>query len=161
VAAVFAGVPDVVATLGAQRHPVGGDQGAIQDQIRRLLLARGVQRVVQVRCGRGQHIDALMQVAVGSRQRHPMIDRELRKAGRVPKPAQHQHRLFPSGQNAPAASGAAPPPLGSQQSGEVGHHRSSNGQGGTIGDHVEPSGQDLIFANPVLPGAPRPSVINY
>ena len=49
---------------------------------------------MQPRCGRGEHVDALVQVAIGGGQADLVVRGELSDAGGVAEPAQHQNRLL-------------------------------------------------------------------
>jgi hypothetical protein len=75
--------------------------------------------------------------------------------GAVAEPAQAQHSLPEAGQRPAPARGAAPPPFLGQQRRDELHQFSGDVKRGTIGDHVEPSGQKMIFGETSSTGAPR------
>ena len=57
-----------------------------------------------------------------------------------------------AGQRPAAPRGAAPAPLGQQQPGDELGQFPRDVERGTIGDHVEPSGEDDLVVRPLLPG---------
>lgn len=90
---VLARIPGVVALLRPFGQPVGGNQGAVQGEVGQVVLLRGGQALVQVRGVGGQHIDALVQVLVGSGLGQIMIGGQCCYAGVAAIPAQYQFRL--------------------------------------------------------------------
>lgn len=92
--AVPARVPGVVSRLGVlSSAPVGGDQGAVQRHERPGLGQRPPEDLDEVGCVVGDHVDALMEVAVGGRDRDAGVVGQQPQVGGVLEPAQHHHRL--------------------------------------------------------------------
>ena len=104
-----------------------------------------LQRLAQVRGLGREHLDDLVQVPVGGGPGDAVITGQRARAGAVAEPAQRQHRLPKAGQRPAARRCAAAPPLSGQQlRGEL-HQFPGDVKRGTMPDHVEPSGQKMIF----------------
>jgi hypothetical protein len=74
--------------------------------------AGGQQRAAQPGRRRGQHVDALVQIAVGRRGADPVVGGQLGQPGAIEKPTQQQHRLPIAAQRPPPATGTAATALG-------------------------------------------------
>src|SRR3954471_1996462 len=105
----------------------------------------------------GQDGDDLVEVAVTSGAGDSVIAGQRGDIDVLAEPAQTQYRLVEAGQRPAGPAGAASAAFGVQQSAQVLGQIAGHVEYGTIADHGELPGPDLIFANPVLPGAPRPS----
>jgi Prokaryotic E2 family E len=160
---VGAGGGDVVhgAGLGMgdpQREPVRGEDGLDVAAVT-VRLAGGesgvfgpFQRFAQVRGLAGEDLDDLVQVPVGGGPRDAVIAGQGVRAGAVAEPAQHQHGLPEAGQRpAPRGCAAAAPLSGQQIRGEL-HQFPGDVERGTIGDHVEPSGEEDLVVRPLVVG---------
>ncbi len=141
----FAGVPgvdgfalDADGLLGAA---VGGDQGAVQDHIGRIVGLGAVQSLLQVRGLSCEDVDPFGGVAVGRGAGDAVIAAELGDVAFAPEPPQHQDRLPERGQGAAPFGGAEPAALVVQQSGNVVNERAGDVERGTMSNHVEPSGR--------------------
>jgi hypothetical protein len=77
--------------------------------------------------------------------------------GVLAKPPRAEYGVPEAGQRPGAGAGAAVTALGVQQSGEIEGQLAGDVECGTMSDHGSLWCSDLIFANPVLPGASRPS----
>jgi hypothetical protein len=102
--AVFPGVPrvdrlalDAGGRLGAA---VGADQLAVDHDVRPALLGHLLQCLVQVGSSFGEHLDALIAVAVGRRARHPEPGTDDLDIALGAQPHQHKQRLAEAGQQA-------------------------------------------------------------
>jgi hypothetical protein len=96
----------------------------------------GQQRPAQPRRGRGQDVDALVQVPVGHRAADPVVGGQLSQPGAVEKPAQHQHRLPVAAQRPPPAAGASTPPLSGQQARHEVHGLLGDRKHGGVADRI-------------------------
>jgi hypothetical protein len=83
--------------------------------------AGGQQRAAQPGCGRGQGVDALVQVPVGRRAADGVVGGQLGQPGAVEKSAQDQHRLPVTAQRPAPTPRASATALGGQQAGHEGH----------------------------------------
>ena len=72
----------------------------------------GLEHLVQVRCPGGEHVDAVVQVAVAGGHRDGEVAGEDLHVGVVAEPAQHQQRLVAGGGGAGAEAGAPAATLG-------------------------------------------------
>ncbi len=163
--AVFSGVPQMdrgaLGADGGVGDAVGGDQGAVDDDVGSARGEAFTQHVGKFRRLGGEHVDAFVEVPVAGGDRDAGIACQGRDRCALPEPAQYQHRVRERGQCASAAAGTSFAAVDLQQLRQILAERSGNVERGRIGDHVGPSGSDSIFANPVLPGALRPFVIRY
>jgi hypothetical protein len=119
VAVVLAAPPQVHPARRARGgDPVGGDQGAVEDDVG---VAGGLgsqQRPAQRRLARGEHVDGLVAVGVGGGRGDGVVAGQLGHAGVVEQPAQRQHRLLAGGQRSGALPGAPAYPLAVEQLGQ-------------------------------------------
>src|SRR3712207_2961275 len=91
---LLAGETQVVAGIGILGPaPVGADEGAVEDDMGPAGGLAGLEHRVQVRGGRGEHVDALVQIPAAGCGGHPGIAGQGGHAGVLPEPAQHQQRL--------------------------------------------------------------------
>ena len=74
---------------------VGTHERAVQVNVCMARGTGGQQGAVQPGRDRGQHVDALMEIAVGGRQTDLVVHGELGDPGGVAEPAHHQDRLLP------------------------------------------------------------------
>jgi hypothetical protein len=104
----------------------------------------------------GEHVDGLVEVAVGGGLGDPermAVAGDLRP---VPEPRDHEHRLEPAGQRPAAFSRPAGFTFLAQQSGDVADEFQRDVEHGRISDHVEPFGGEVdLVVRPLLPEAPR------
>jgi hypothetical protein len=98
--------------------------------------AGGQQRTPQPGCGRGEDVDALVQMPVGRRGADPVVGGQLGQPGAVEEPAQDQHRLAVAAQRPPPASGASAPALGGQQAGHEQHGGLPDREHGGVADRI-------------------------
>jgi hypothetical protein len=96
----------------------------------------GLKDPVQIRCLGGEHVDALVQVAVAGGQRDPSVGGEHPHVGVLAKPAQHQDRLVSGRGGAGADAGAPAPSFGDQQFGQQRGDFGGHVERGRVGDHV-------------------------
>jgi hypothetical protein len=164
VAAVFVGFSGVPEVDGFAFHAggllvaaVGGEDLAVQDQVGQTLLCGLFQGFVQVRGLLGEDFDDFVEVAVGGGARDAVISAQSGDIGTLAEPAQAQHGLQVAGQGPAVLAGAASAALVVEQAAHVLGEFPRDVEHGRICDHGEPLGQDLIFANPVLPRVPRPT----
>lgn len=140
----LSGVPQVdgfaVDAAGLFPAAVGGDDGAVQDQVGEALIDGAPQDLVQVGCLIGQDVDDLVDVAVGGGAGDAVVAAEGGPVGAVAKPVQSHHRLRKAGQRPRTRAGAQSPAFGRQQLGEMVNQFLGNVERGTIGDHVGLSG---------------------
>jgi hypothetical protein len=108
----------IFAFWGRARGPIGPDQGAVEVDVGVPGHARGQQRAMRSRCRRGEHVDGLVQEAVGRGRAEPIVGGELGDPGAVEKPAQHHDRLPVAAQRAAASPGPATDPLSGEQAGQ-------------------------------------------
>jgi hypothetical protein len=136
---------------------IGGEDFPVEDHVGRALVLGPLQGVVQVWCLPGEHGDDLIQVAVAGGTGDAVVAGQCGDVGVLTEPAQAEHCVAKAGQRPGFLAGAALAAFGVQQPAEVQGQFTRHVEHGTISNHGEPSGLDLIFANPVLPRAPRPS----
>ena len=138
----LAGVPRVdLLSLPAGllvRAPVGGDQRAVQDQVRKPLLDGLLQGLVQRGRPRGEHLDGLVLVPVGGGLGDPETLAQPADVRPVPEPRQGEHRLLPAGQGTRPVPGADLAAVSGQQPGHEHHQWQRDVKDDTIGQHAEP-----------------------
>ena len=140
--------------VGGLRAAVGADQLAVDHDVRPALLGHLLQGLVQVGGLRGEHLDALVAVAVGRRARHPEPGTDDLDLALGAHPHQHQQRLAEAGQQAGSLTGAAGAALGAQQLGQLEDQFTGDIEHGTIGDQrgvlgrVGSCGRELPTAGP-------------
>jgi hypothetical protein len=111
---------------------------------------------VQIWCLVCEHLDNLVEVAVAGGAGDPVIAGQVSHLDVLAEPAQSQHCLPKAGQRPAVFAGTATAAFDVEQAAEVLGEFTWHVEHGTIGNHGEPLTSDLIFANPVLSGAPRP-----
>lgn len=163
VAAVFVGFPGVPQvdlfpfdTHGFLAAAVSGEDLPVEDHVGQSVGLGPFQGFVQIWCLVSEHIDDLVEVAIPGGAGDSVVTRQRGDLDILPEPAQTQHGLPEAGQRSAVFAGTASAAFGMQQSAEVLGEFARNVEHGTIGNHGEPLTLDLIFVNPVLPGAPRP-----
>src|SRR5215467_7136872 len=139
-------------TLTAGSLHRSGDDLPVQDHMRETFVFGPLQCLVQVRGLFGEHRDHFVHIPVGGGPRDAVITGQPAGSDAAAEPAQAQHRLPKAGQRPAAARGATLPPLGGQQRRGEMHQFSGDVKRGTIGDHVEPSGEEDLVVRPLLPG---------
>jgi hypothetical protein len=132
--------------------PVAGDDLAVQDHVRESLVLGAFQGLAQVRGPFCEDVDDLVPVPVGGGPGDAVITGQGVGAGAVAEPPQAQHRLPEAGQRPAALRCATAAPLGGQQPGDELRQFPGDVNGGTIDDHVEPSGRSDLVVRPLLPG---------
>jgi hypothetical protein len=95
-----------------------------------------LERGVQVGGPGGQHVDALVQIAVAGGLRDSGVAGQGGHAGVLPKPAQHQDRLGAGCGGAGTDAGAAPATFGDEQVGQQRGGVGGNVERGRVGDHA-------------------------
>jgi hypothetical protein len=118
--------------------PVTADQGAVQDDVAGALGQSPLEGLAQLRGLRGQHLDDLIQVAVGGGLGQAEPGAQPRDAHLVPEPGQPEQRLPVAAQPAGVFPGPDLAAAGSQQPGNEHDQGNRNIESGTIGDHAEP-----------------------
>jgi xanthine/CO dehydrogenase XdhC/CoxF family maturation factor len=145
----------VGAGVHVQRLAVAGlFDGRVHTDARAVVATVGQRRQIE-------HGDDLIDVAVAGSAGDAVIAGQGGNVGVVAEPAQAQHRLTKAGQRPAVLAGTASTAFGVQQPAEVLGQFAGLVEHGTISNHGEPSGPDLIFANPVLPGASRSSSLGF
>ena len=156
----FSGVPQVdlfsFDTKGFLATAVSGEDLPVEDHIREPVGLGLLQGFMQIWRLVGEHIDDLVEVAISGGAGNSVIPSQRGDLGVLAEPAQPQHRLPKACQRPAVLAGTAPAAFGIQQPADVLGEFTWHVEHGTIGNHGEPLTLDLIFANPVLPGAPRP-----
>lgn len=118
---------------------VGGDEGAVEDQVGKSLLSDFLQGVVQ---GGGQcpeDFDALVLVPVGGGLRDPEALAEAGETRPVAEPGEDEDGLLVAGQGAGSVPGAEFLPAFPQEVRNLDHELERDVKSDTIGDHAEPS----------------------
>jgi hypothetical protein len=137
----LAGIPQVddlaLDTAGGFFAPVAGDDRAVKDHVGEALLPCSLQRLVQVRGLRGEHLDDPVPVPVGRGPGDLVVAGQRVRRGAVAEPAQPQHRLPEAGQRPAPLRSAATAPLGGQKLRDELDQFPRDVKRGTIGDHVE------------------------
>jgi hypothetical protein len=134
---VLAGIPQVMTGHRVDRAAaIGADERAVQRHVGPARGRTGGKHLVQVRRLGGEHIDALVQIAVAGGQRNPGVGGEHPHIGVLAEPAQHQHRLGRAGRGTGANAGAPAQPFSDQQLGQQRRGVGGHVQRGRVGDHV-------------------------
>jgi hypothetical protein len=118
---------------------VGGDEGAVEDQVGKSLLSDFLQGVVQ---GGGQcpeDFDALVLVPVGGGLRDPEALAEAGEARPVAEPGEDEDGLLVAGQGAGSVPGAEFLPAFPQEVRNLDHELERDVKSDTVGDHAESS----------------------
>ena len=100
----------------------------------------GLEHLMQVGGSLGEHVDALVQVAVAGGRRDAGVARQGGHVGVLAKPAQDQDGLLAGGGGAGAEAGAAAAAFGDQQIGEQDGGGFGQVERGIVSDHVGPCG---------------------
>lgn len=135
---VLTGVPQVVAVGPAFGESVGGDQCPLQGQVGQLLGVRGGQDLVQLRCLAGEHVDVLVQVAVGGGLGEAVIAGQVGDPARVAEPAQDELGLSPGRAGPLGRPEIVGPAMPVQQTGEEGQSFDRHVTDGRVGENVGP-----------------------
>ena len=123
------------------RAQVGGDEGAIQDQVGKPLISGLVQGLAQGGRLRGEDLDGLILVPVGGGLRDPEALAQPADVGPVPEPRQGEDRLLPTGQDGGAVPGADLTAVLGQQARHEQDQRQWDVKDDTIGQRAEPPGR--------------------
>ena len=142
------------------RASVGGDQRAVQDQVRKPLLNGLLQGFVQRGRLRGEHLDGLVLVPVRGGLGDPESLAQPADVRAVPEPSQREDCLLPAGQGARPVPGADLAAVICQQPGHERHQwqrdvkdddRTARGASGTGRD----LGRDLLYRGSAFPRGSR------
>lgn len=126
----------MIAFLGALRQAVGGNQGAVQGQVGPTVFLRLALGLVEVRSVGGQHVDALVQVPVGSGLGQAEVAGQVDDPRRVAAPAQDELRLGPGRACPLVRTGVVGHAVAVQQAGEVVQGFSGYVADGRVDKHV-------------------------
>ena len=141
---------------GLLAQAVGGEELAVQDDVTHAVVLGLLQGLVQVWCLGGEHVDDLVEIAVPGGPGDAVVTGQRGDVAAVAEPPQREHCLVEAGQRPAVAASAPGAAFGVQQAPDVLGKCSRHVEHGTMSNQGEPLHSDLIFANPVLPGAPRP-----
>ena len=132
--AVFPGPPQVGAVGAEGGDAVGADDRAVQVEMGETSSFRVLQHVLEVRRLGCEHLQSLVEAAVGGGEADAVVAGELGHAGAVDEPAQDQHRLPEAGQRAAALTGTQLDPSRMQELGQVLGGLPADIEHGSVGD---------------------------
>jgi hypothetical protein len=135
---------------------VGGNEGAVEDEIGKSLLSGFLQGLVQGGGLRGEHCDSLILVPVGRGLGDPEALAEAADVRLVTEPRKDEDGLVPAAQGAGSAPGADVGAVPGQQGRDLEREGQGHVESDPIIDHAEPSVKLGLVVRPLLPGLRTP-----
>jgi hypothetical protein len=129
---------DALLADGLEPQAVGLDDLAVEHHVRPALVAAVLQRLVQIRGLGLQHVDGLVEIAVGGGLGDAQAAADQRDVAALTEPHQREQGLLAAAQRPGAGAGTPGAAFVGEQPGQEGHQLAGHVEHGRIGDHVEP-----------------------
>lgn len=137
--------------------PVGGDEGAVQAQVGQPGDVRSGEHVVQVWCVRGDHVQRLMQVAVGGGVTDAGVAGKGVQVRAVTQPPQHEQHLVVHGRGPLPRAGAWPAPMPGDPPGDRAENGCGHVETGTMRHQRAPGEEEIgLWRDDLHLASPRP-----